>query len=241
MFYFNFLSHPNHLFVSLMSFRPLFRSFGHNFKPLSLHSCRSYASSSQFATIQTCPSPTCACSPTPSLPDGVKIDRKVSLNGIMPSYAEQVVICTGKSDWKSKIEEENDSDNLAQDLKELLGRGGKYSDVHSLAPKLGGYNLLTASNNSRSTTFLSSIRPSHPPFQHVPKCRQRQCISFQASNMFPSFPGYPLTVSKHLSRATCYQKSFTLLTIGCHRSIGIDYDEGKTSSLCYMGRETFMT
>lgn len=47
----------------------------------------------------------------------------------MAPYAEQVLICTGKDDWMSKIEEENSGDNLAADIKELVGRGGVYSDV----------------------------------------------------------------------------------------------------------------
>lgn len=47
----------------------------------------------------------------------------------MAAYAEQVLICTGKDDWASKIEEENSGDNLAADIKELVGRGGVYSDV----------------------------------------------------------------------------------------------------------------
>lgn len=52
----------------------------------------------------------------------------------MAAYAEQVVICTGKDDWCSRIEEENSGDNLAGDVKELVGRGGKFADVclHSL-------------------------------------------------------------------------------------------------------------
>ena len=36
---------------------------------------------------------------------------------------------TGKDDWPSKIEEEKSGDNLAADLRELVGRGGAYSDV----------------------------------------------------------------------------------------------------------------
>jgi hydroxyethylthiazole kinase-like sugar kinase family protein len=63
------------------------------------------------------------------MPAGLKIDRHRPLNGTMASYAEQVLVCTGKSDWLSRIEEENGGDNLAADLKELLGRGGIYSDV----------------------------------------------------------------------------------------------------------------
>jgi hypothetical protein len=58
----------------------------------------------------------------------------------MASYAEQVLICTGKDDWLSKIEEENSGDNLAADIKELMGRGGIYSDV---CPNLPFFDLLT--------------------------------------------------------------------------------------------------
>lgn len=63
------------------------------------------------------------------MPDGLDIDRKSALNGVMAGYAEQVLICTGHDDWSSKIEDDNAGDNLAADLKELIGRGGQYSDV----------------------------------------------------------------------------------------------------------------
>ena len=63
------------------------------------------------------------------MPDGLDIDYSKPLNGTMAAYAEQVLVCTGKDDWASRIEEENSGDNLAADLKELMGRGGVYSDV----------------------------------------------------------------------------------------------------------------
>lgn len=81
-----------------------------------------------FPTTPTCP-PSCACVETPKLPPELPIDRKTPLNGTMAPYAEQVLICTGQGDWISKIEEENSGDNLAADIKELLGRGGTYADV----------------------------------------------------------------------------------------------------------------
>jgi hypothetical protein len=65
------------------------------------------------------------------MPEGLEIDHKKNLNGTMAAYAEQVLICTGKDDWLSRIEEENSGDNLAADIKELIGRGGVYSDVCS--------------------------------------------------------------------------------------------------------------
>ena len=63
------------------------------------------------------------------MPEGLGIDRKTPLNGMMPGYAQHVLVCTGKDDWPSKIEEDNSGDNLAADLRELLGRGGVYNDV----------------------------------------------------------------------------------------------------------------
>lgn len=63
------------------------------------------------------------------MPEGLAIDHDGKLNGLISNYAEQVLVCTGRSDWPSRIEEENGGDNLAADLKELIGRGGVYSDV----------------------------------------------------------------------------------------------------------------
>lgn len=63
------------------------------------------------------------------MPDGLDIDHKGKLNGLISNYHEQVLICTGSDDWPSRIEEDNSGDNLAADLKELFGRGGVYSDV----------------------------------------------------------------------------------------------------------------
>lgn len=63
------------------------------------------------------------------MPEGLDIDYKGKLNGLITNYHEQVLICTGKDDWPSRIEEDNSGDNLAADLKELFGRGGVYSDV----------------------------------------------------------------------------------------------------------------
>lgn len=82
-----------------------------------------------FPTVPACPTPTCECAATPAMPDGLDIDHKGKLNGLISNYSEQVLICTGKDDWPSRIEEDNSGDNLAADLKELFGRGGVYSDV----------------------------------------------------------------------------------------------------------------
>lgn len=66
------------------------------------------------------------------MPEGLPIDHQGKLNGLITSYAEQVLICTGKDDWPSRIEEDNNGANLAADFKALFGRGGAYSDVSFL-------------------------------------------------------------------------------------------------------------
>lgn len=66
------------------------------------------------------------------MPEGLPIDHEGKLNGLISGYAEQVLICTGRGDWPSRIEEDSSGDNLAADLKELVGRGGIYSDVSLL-------------------------------------------------------------------------------------------------------------
>lgn len=66
----------------------------------------------------------------PDLPADLPIDRKTPLNGLISASDEQVLVCTGTSDWPSRIEDADSGDNLAADLKELFGRGGTYSDPY---------------------------------------------------------------------------------------------------------------
>lgn len=82
-----------------------------------------------FPVIESCPVPTCQCRGTPK---NLDIEREQSLSATMAAYAEQVLICTGRDDWKSKIEEE-DQGVLVKQLKSYMGRGGKYSDVRTPA------------------------------------------------------------------------------------------------------------
>lgn len=76
-------------------------------------------------TLDECPSPTCQCRETPP---GLDIDRESKLNGTMPTYAEQVLISTGRTDWKSRIQEDEDS-VLVNQLNKMIGPKGKFSDV----------------------------------------------------------------------------------------------------------------
>lgn len=47
----------------------------------------------------------------------------------MAPYAEQLLVCTGQSDWPSKVEDDHGGENLVADVKELIGRGGEFADV----------------------------------------------------------------------------------------------------------------
>jgi hypothetical protein len=77
------------------------------------------------STLDECPSPTCQCRETP---EGLDIDRETKLNGTMPAYAEQVIISTGRTDWRSRIQEDDDSAFVNQ-LAKFTGPKGKFSDV----------------------------------------------------------------------------------------------------------------
>ncbi|KAK3719623.1 Altered inheritance of mitochondria protein 32 [Vermiconidia calcicola] len=63
------------------------------------------------------------------MPGGLDIEREQNINGSMAAYAEQVLISTGRKDWKSKIEDE-DEGMLVKQLKGFLGPKGKYSDPY---------------------------------------------------------------------------------------------------------------
>merc|ERR1712113_261434 len=102
--------------------------------PLSLRHRRTFASRIDIPftpppvpVIEKCPVPTCPCS---AAPDGLQIEREQNINGSMAAYAEQVLLCTGRSDWASRIEtEENADGEIVRQLKSFLGPGGKFSDV----------------------------------------------------------------------------------------------------------------
>lgn len=76
---------------------------------------------------ETCPSPTCACAAAP--PD-LDIDRKTPLLNTMAPYTEQVLLCTGKADWTSNLEDdEGATADFVKGMKGVIGRGGEAFDV----------------------------------------------------------------------------------------------------------------
>ncbi|OLN85035.1 Altered inheritance of mitochondria protein 32 [Colletotrichum chlorophyti] len=119
-----------------------------------------------FETVPTCPSPTCECADTPQMPEGLEIDHKSPLNGVVAAYAEQVLVCTGRDDWASRIEEEHNGDNLAADLKELFGRGGTYTDPwHNVSILNASFPSSVPRSRSELQTTSAYLLPS---FKYVP-------------------------------------------------------------------------
>lgn len=108
--------------------------------------------------IEKCPSPTCQCRETPA---GLDIERETDLNGSMAAYAEQLLLCTGKEDWKSKTEDEEDAVLLRQ-LRKYLVRGGKYVDVR-------GWNRFLRSCILDTDTCSVAISQCASHIQLVPK------------------------------------------------------------------------
>ncbi|KAI0515456.1 Sucrase/ferredoxin-like-domain-containing protein [Xylaria bambusicola] len=161
-------------------------------------------------TVPRCPSPTCDCAETPEMPEGLPIDYDGKLSGLISSYAEQVVVCTGQKDWSSRIEEENSGDNLAADLKELLGRGGIYSDpFHNISV----LNSSFPSSISRRPEIQSTSAYLLPSFKYVPFLPR---VSFEAvqalvkgyllpEKLHPMNDGLPQIHKDRLVRKEAYQ------------------------------------
>ena len=59
----------------------------------------------------------------------------------------------------SRIEDENSGDNLAADVKELVGRGGEYFDVCCLLliPSAPSSLLLPLSRSSRQSVLMLTV------------------------------------------------------------------------------------
>ncbi|KAF1965843.1 hypothetical protein BU23DRAFT_545272 [Bimuria novae-zelandiae CBS 107.79] len=131
--------------------------------------------------LPECSPATCTCAGTP--PD-LDIDRKTSLLHTTAPYAEQVLICTGKDDWTSRIEDEDSpSGDFVRGLKGEIGRGGEGFDPFN--------NVLTT---------LSSFPASPTPNTTI-------------ALLFPSFKrieGIPNTKDAYAAFATAYLKARTL-------------------------------
>ncbi|KAI0439355.1 Sucrase/ferredoxin-like-domain-containing protein [Xylaria telfairii] len=161
-------------------------------------------------TVPRCPSPTCECADTPEMPQGLPIDYDAKLNGLIASYAEQVLVCTGRNDWSSRIEEDNSGDNLAADLKELIGRGGIYSDpFHNISV----LNASFPSSISRRPEVQTTSAYLLPSFKYVPFLPRVSFDSVEAlvkgyllpEKLHPMNYGLPQIHKDRLLRKEAYQ------------------------------------
>ncbi|KAK4504934.1 hypothetical protein PRZ48_002897 [Zasmidium cellare] len=122
--------------------------------------------------IEKCPSPTCQCREPPA---GLDIEREQNINGSMAAYAEQVLISTGKDDWKSRIEDEEDA-VLVNQLKKNLTRGGKFVDPYhnvlitnsSFPPTPSRETPNPGKDPSSTTTGESASAFLFPSFKYIP-------------------------------------------------------------------------
>ncbi|RYP09957.1 hypothetical protein DL765_008271 [Monosporascus sp. GIB2] len=99
------------------------------------------------------------------MPEGLELDKEGNLNGLISNYAEQVLVCTGREDWTSRIEDDDSGDNLAADLKELIGRGGVYSDPFHNVSVLNSSFPSSISRRPEVQTTSAYLLPS---FKYVP-------------------------------------------------------------------------
>jgi hypothetical protein len=74
----------------------------------------------------------------------------------MAAYSEQVILCTGKDDWHSNIEQEDGATGaFVKGLKGVIGKGGEAFDVCSFpAGNVEETFVLTGGHASRSITSL---------------------------------------------------------------------------------------
>ena len=84
-----------------------------------------FSSTSSQLTTSTCPTSTCACAATPDL----EIDRVKSLKNTVPRHSKHLVVHTGRDDWASRIEDDEEKPNIAKELKALLGPRGEFYEV----------------------------------------------------------------------------------------------------------------
>ncbi|KAH3971301.1 hypothetical protein HBH70_013310 [Parastagonospora nodorum] len=124
-------------------------------RPFSLSPARLQSS---VPTVATCPSPTCECASTP--PD-LDIDRKTPLLNSMAAYSEQVILCTGKDDWHSNIEQDDGATGaFVKGLKGVIGKGGEAFDpFHNV--------VITASSLPASKTPNTTTALLFPAFKSV--------------------------------------------------------------------------
>ncbi|KAI9898554.1 hypothetical protein N3K66_006914 [Trichothecium roseum] len=145
-----------------------------------------------FPTVETCPSPTCGCAPMPPFPDGLEIDRAAPMNGVVAAYAEQVLVCTGRDDWASRIEDDEGGDNFAADMKRAFGRGGRYTDpFHNVSvlnasfPSSPSPAPGTGSAHESGATTSLYLLPSFKYIPSVPRGSEKGIDALAKGHLLP--------------------------------------------------------
>ncbi|KAF2137330.1 uncharacterized protein K452DRAFT_291718 [Aplosporella prunicola CBS 121167] len=115
-----------------------------------------------FPVIESCPAPTCECRPYPQFPEDLPIDRKQNLNGTMAAYGEQILIATGKDDWTSKIEDDENS-LFQRQLRDLLVRNGELCDPY--------HNVMITNSSFAPASRDPAIGSAYlfPSFRYLPR------------------------------------------------------------------------
>lgn len=126
---------------------------------------------------------------------------------MISNYAQQVLVCTGKDDWPSKIETEDEGDNLAADLRKLIGPKGVYSDpFHNIS-------VLNASFPSTPSVTPSTSAYILPEFKYVPNIPRSSSEALEGlvkayllpETLHPAH-GESSDLSDRLTRNTAYQQ-----------------------------------
>lgn len=94
----------------------------------TFHTSHKALNSRNIKFVDSCPEPTCSCA---VMPVGLDIDYKRPLLNSMARYDEHILLSTGKSDWASRIEQD-ETIPLAKEIKEKIRPGGKFFDVGSI-------------------------------------------------------------------------------------------------------------
>ncbi|KAF2274235.1 uncharacterized protein EI97DRAFT_422724 [Westerdykella ornata] len=150
----------------LCTSRRFLPSLFHYSRPFSASALRRTSHSPSIPHVPSCPSPTCACA---RMPPDLDIDRKSPLLHTMAPYTEQVVICTGKDDWSSRIEDEqSDSGDFLRGIKGIIGRGGQAFDpFNNILTTLSSLPASPIPPTTSALLFPSFLRissiPNTPP------------------------------------------------------------------------------
>ncbi|KAK4148203.1 Sucrase/ferredoxin-like-domain-containing protein [Dichotomopilus funicola] len=165
-----------------------------------------------FPVIRTCPAPTCACASPPELPTDLQIDREAPLNGAIPSYAQHVLICSGKRDWAKRIEEDDDIGGVVGKLGRLIGPKGDYSDPFYHTSTLASSFPPTAPP-ARSNTPNTSVYIL-PAFKYIPFLSRSSPDDLEAlvrgylrpETLHPKYDDFPTARREQLVRKPEYRE-----------------------------------